>query len=182
MLWFGLLGSTAAIAQSYDDDDRPVLQDPFCILLKKIIKEKPNNYVGLADSLTADGKPVANMDGVIPVRDDATFEQARKCMLMNNGGTMKYRTVFMVRDTRDALVPSYNNLLSMLKDCLYFDYTFNETSYLNIKEIATLGYKTYENIGKPRQINKNGIPQADIYFMIQKNKSTGQFELCLEFR
>ncbi|MGZ5302794.1 MAG: hypothetical protein ACXWDO_01645 [Bacteroidia bacterium] len=181
-MWFGLLSTSAAFAQSYDDDDRPVLKDEFCLKLKKIINDKPNNYANLADSLSGDEMPQAGMDGLIPVREDATFEQARRSMLVGAGSDTKYRTVFMVRDTREGLVPSYNNLLQMLKDCLYFDYEFNETSLLNVKEIASLGYKTYENIGKPLQINKAGIPQADIYFMIQKNKASRQYELVLEIR
>ncbi|MGZ5281972.1 MAG: hypothetical protein ACXWEY_06820 [Bacteroidia bacterium] len=181
-MWFGLLSTSAAFAQSYDDDDRPVLKDEFCLKLKKIINDKPNNYANLADSLSGDEMPQAGMDGLIPVREDATFEQARRSMLAGAGSDTKYRTVFMVRDTREGLVPSYNNLLQMLKDCLYFDYEFNETSLLNVKEIASLGYKTYENIGKPLQINKAGIPQADIYFMIQKNKASRQYELVLEIR
>lgn len=179
---FCLTGNSSLFAQSYDDDDRPVLQDEFCLKLKKVINDKPNNYANLADSLTEDDMPQASMDGLIPVRDDAAFEQARKCILVGTGSTTKYRTVFMVRDTREGLIPSYNNLLAMIKDCLYFDYEFKETDLLNVKEFASLGYKTYEQVGKPLQINKQGIPQSDIYFMIQRNKSTRQFELVLEIR
>jgi hypothetical protein len=179
-LLLALLVTVKSFGQSYDDDDRPVLQDEFCQLLKKIINDKPNNYANLADTITDEEMPQVSMDGVAPVREDVTFVQARRSMLVGSGSTTKYRTVFMIRDSRDALVPSYNNLLSMLKDCLYFHYEFHETSYLNMKEIASLGYKTYENIGKPRQIN--GEPQSDIYFMIQKNRQSGQFELVLEIR
>ncbi len=123
---------------------------------------------------------LASNDNYIPVREDVTFVQARKSGLVGEGNTTKYRTVFMIRDSRDALLPSYKNLFSIIKDCLYFDYEFKESDYMGMKEITSFGYKTYENIGRP--LNITDELKSEICFMIQKNKFSGQFELVLEIR
>ncbi|RYD69222.1 MAG: hypothetical protein EOP53_27560, partial [Sphingobacteriales bacterium] len=154
-----------AVAQSYDDDDRPILKDEFCILLRKIIADKPNNYATLADTIEEeDGNLQAGREGFFPVKEDAEFSQAKRCGLVGNGSETKYRTVFMVRDTRESLMPSYKNIFSMIKDCLYFEYAFKESDYMGVKQMSSLGYKSYENVGTPLQIKD--YAQSQIYFMI----------------